>query len=143
MITLHLARQLKEAGLVWMTNTNDFFAIPDRGLDDKVFVLADMMAYTELVQGWPVVAFQGTAEWALDYILTSEVVWMPTEGQLRGALEGLLFPAEQPEAQLQLIRTPDGYVCLTASPAGTLSFSAPTAEEAYALALLHWLMAGQ
>ena len=71
------------------------------------------------------------------------MVWLPTEGQLRGALVSLLFPAEQPEGQLQLIRTPDGYACLTGSPAGTLTFSAPTAEETYALALLHWLMAGQ
>ena len=87
MISLTLAQQLKAAGLVWHTNNYDFFAIPDRELDDRVFVLADMMAYTELVQGWPVVAFHGTAEWALDYILTREVVWMPTEEQLREALE--------------------------------------------------------
>ena len=136
MIPLPLAQQLKAAGLVWRTNNYEFFAIPDRGLDDRVFVLADMMAYTELVQGWPVVAFQGTAEWALDYILTSEVVWVPTEEQLRETLVAQL-PVEADG--LTLTRLAGGYRCEIAPAGDTLSFDAPTAGEAYGRALLHVL----
>ena len=138
MIPIPLAQQLKAAGLVWRTNNYDFFAIPERGLDDRVFVLADMMAYTELVQGWPVVAFHGTAEWALDYILTSEVVWMPTEEQLREALEAQLRDAGEPVA-LTLTRDLDGYRCTLDFDGAPVPFDAPTAGEAYALALLHLL----
>lgn len=139
MIPIPLAQQLKAAGLVWRTNNYDFFAIPERGLDDRVFVLADMMAYTELVQGWPVVAFHGTAEWALDYILTSEVVWMPTEEQLREALEAHLCDAGQPAA-LSLSRETDGYRCTLDPDGAPAPFDAPTAGEAYALALLNLLL---
>ena len=68
MISLALAVELKQAGLVWRTSTHDFFAIPDHDMDERVFVLADMVAFTELVQGWPAVAFHGAAEWALDLV---------------------------------------------------------------------------
>ena len=138
MISLTLAQQLKAAGLVWRTNNYDFFAIPDRELDDRVFVLADMMAYTELVQGWPVVAFHGTAEWALDYILTREVVWMPTEEQLREALEAALQDAEFP-ATLSLARVDSGYRCHITPGTEPQAFDGPTASEAYGRALLFLL----
>jgi hypothetical protein len=140
MIPLSLALELKEAGLLWQTNNYDFFAIPDRGLDDRVFVLADMMAYTELVRGWPVVSFHGTAEWALDYILTSEVVWMPTEEQLREALvERLSMDDPRGEFALDLTNTPDGYRCAIGFHDEGLTFDGPTAGEAYGRALLHVL----
>lgn len=138
MIPLLLAQELKEAGLLWRTNDHDFFAIPDRGLDDRVFVLADMMAYTELVRGWPVVSFHGTAEWALDYILTSEVVWMPTEEQLRDALEEQLGGSGA-AVSLALHRRGDGYRCAVEFRGEPHSFDAPTAAEAYGRALLHVL----
>ncbi len=138
MIPLPLAQELKTAGLVWRTNNYDFFAIPERGLDDRVFVLADMMAYTELVQGWPVVAFHGTAEWALDYILTSEVVWMPTEEQLREALLERLQTGGD-EAEFSLEAGGDGYRLIVPWHDKPLFIAAPTAGEAYGRALLHLL----
>lgn len=142
MIPIPLALELKQAGLIWRTNNYDFFAVPDRGLDDRVFVLADMMAYTELVQGWPVVAFHGTAEWALDYIFTSEVVWVPTEEQLREALESQLQSADECAA-LVLCHSAGGYRCEIDFRGETLTFDAPTAGEAYGRALLHVLVRGQ
>jgi hypothetical protein len=138
MIPLKLAMELKEAGLLWRTENYDFFAIPERGLDDRVYILADMMAYTELVQGWPVVAFHGTAEWALDYILTSEVVWIPTEEQLRETLEHEIGPNIL-ESGLLLKYQVDGYVCQIVYNQDRLGFPAETAGEAYGLALLHVL----
>jgi hypothetical protein len=140
MIPLSLAIELKEAGLLWRTSNNDFFAIPDRELDDRVFVLADIMAYTELVRGWPVVAFHGTAEWALDYILTSEVVWLPTEEQLREALaERLAAADDRGRANFSLTTDSEGYTCAIEYSNEGLLFDAPTAPEAYGRALLHVL----
>lgn len=135
MIPIDLALELKQAGLLWRTSNYDFFAIPDRGFDDRVFVLADMMAYTELVQGWPVVAFHATAEWALDYILTSEVVWVPTEEQLREALVEYLGNQATPSS-LHLAYRTSGYQCEIITQGQTRVFSAATAGEAYARALL-------
>jgi len=91
------------------------------------------------VQGWPVVAFHGTAEWALDYILTSEVVWVPTEEQLREALEEQLRVTGKPMI-LSLARSNGGnYRCVVALNGLSLTFDAPSAGEAYGRALLHLL----
>jgi hypothetical protein len=141
MIPIALAIELKTAGLVWQTKTHDFFAIPDHGMDERVFVLADMVAFTELVQGWPAVAFHGTAEWALDYIFSDEIVWLPTEEQLREALLDQLRSDAAPEpAALRLSYRPDEqYRCGITFRSAALTFDAPTAGEAYAHALLHLL----
>ena len=142
MIPLALAVELKQAGLVWRTQTHDFFVIPDHALDDRVFVLADMVAFTELVQGWPAVAFHGAAEWALDYIFTHEIVWLPTEEQLREALMDTLIKmsdAMPPEGSIGLSSKHDGYQCVLAFLGQGLLFDAPTAAEAYAAALLYVL----
>ena len=99
MISLSLARKLKQAGLLWQASVNDFFAIPDRGMDDRVFVIADLLANLDIFRGWPVVTFHGTAEWALDYILTAEVIWLPTESQLRQALLDMINNESQRKLQ--------------------------------------------
>jgi len=140
MIPMALAVELKSAGLVWRTSTYDFFAIPDHGLDDRIFVLADMVAFTELVQGWPAVAFHGTAEWALDYIFTDEIVWMPTEEQLRDTLQDNLR-RDASDALSLLLRLGPGedYHCDIGFRGQSLTFDGPTAGEAYARALLHVL----
>lgn len=137
MISLELARELQDAGLIWDAGVNDFFAIPDRGLDDRVFVVSDMMANLDIFRGWPVVTFHGAAEWALDYILTAEVVWMPTEEQLRLALEDILLG--ELRVFLQLTRRPTDYRCSVQYKGETLHFDAPTGSEAYGRALLHVL----
>lgn len=137
MISLALAMQLKEAGLVWRTNVHDFFAIPDRELDERLFVLSDMMATMELLRGWPAVVFHGTSEWALDYLLTHEAVWMPTERQLREQVEAEL--AGQNGRFHQLQRVADGYQCHLSLENEEMDFTAVSASGAYGLALLHLL----
>jgi hypothetical protein len=137
MISLALAQSLKTAGLVWRADLHHFFAIPDRGFDDRIFVISDMMAQLELFKGWPVVTFQGGVEWALDYILTTEVVWMPTEEQLRRELEEILLG--EPQLLLQLRLQHDGYCCEVCWRGGELAFTAVSASDAYGLALLHIL----
>jgi len=137
MITLELAKQLQAAGLVWEAGVNDFFAIPDRGMDERLFVVADMLASLDVFRGWPVVTFHGTAEWSLDYILTMEVVWMPREDQLRGQLMDLL--QDEPDPRLQLALHADRYRCTIQYSGAGHVFEAADASDAYGLALLHIL----
>ena len=134
MISLELAQKLKNAGLVWKASNHDFFAIPDRGMDERVFVITDMMAHLDLLQGWPVITFHGTAEWALDYIVTTEVVWMPTESQLRQELENLL---QDDTAEVLRLWWGDGrYHTQIQYQDETLTFDAATASDAYGKAIL-------
>lgn len=137
MVSIKLAQQLKEAGLVWQATTHDFFAIPERGMDDQIFVVTDVMAYLEMLKGWPVVTFHGTAEWALDYILTAEVIWIPTEAQIRGCLEEALLG--ETELTLSLTLQHPDYVCQIIYQGQPEQFRGKTASEAYGLALRHIL----
>lgn len=137
MISLSSGRKLKDAGLHWIPALHDFFAIPDRGLDDRVFVISDMHAYVEVRNNLPVVTFHGVLEWSLDYLLTAEVIWLPREEQLRLALLQRLVTEEQPA--LSLSAHPGGSVCEINFKGEPLSFEAQEASEAYAAALLHIL----
>ncbi|MBC8161192.1 MAG: hypothetical protein H7Z42_08225 [Roseiflexaceae bacterium] len=130
MIEIDLAHQLHDAGLVWRPAPLDFFALPDREIDE-IYVISDQSAFLQLYNGYPVVAFHGASEWALDYILLNEVVWMPTEGQLREQIERRIPAA----AVLRLERTSDGYRCA----AGSHTLDAPTAAAALGLMLLQLL----
>jgi hypothetical protein len=134
MISLELAQQLHDAGLDWLPAERDVFALPGRGMDDQVFVVTPLPALVQRVNGYPVVAFQASAEWALDYVMLAEALWMPSETQLREALVAELPPG----AALRLDRTGDGYSCLV----GSGRFDAPDAATAYGRALLAALRGG-
>ena len=139
MIPLTLAIELKNAGLKWISDINDFFAIPDSDMDDRIFVISDMMTSPTTLQGWPAITFHGTSEWAMDHIFMEEVVWMPTEEQLR---QELVFTLDQSEekTELRLELGENGrytlHITLKNNP---LTFTAPTAGETYGQALLHIL----
>ena len=137
MISQALAVQLKEAGLVWHTSVHDFFAIPDRDMDGRIFVLSDMMVTMELLRGWPAMMFHGTSEWAMDYLLTHEAVWMPTESQLRENLEEEL--AARNGRFLQLQRQDEAYACEISLGEKRVQFTAVDPSEAYGQALLELL----
>jgi hypothetical protein len=137
MISLPLARQLKEAGLQWQPALYDFFAIPDRGMDERIFVISDLLATLEILQGQEVVAFQGASEWALDDLATGELVWLPREDQLRQALEAALLAEGRPE--LRLDSGIDGCRCTINYQNQKLTFRAGQAVDAYAAALLRLL----
>ena len=85
MIGLETARKLKAAGLHWEPAQGDRFAVPDGGMDDRVFVINDMATIIEMIQGTEMVTFHGTPEWALDYVYLGEAVWLPDEGQFARA----------------------------------------------------------
>ena len=140
MITLDLAMQLKEAGLTWHPALLDFFGLPDRQMDERIFVISDMLVTVDLLQGMQIVSFQGASEWALDYLVTTDVVWLPTEEQLRKALEAALLSTGRPE--LRLTSTLTGCRLDFAYGDGLRTFEADSASEAYAAGLLYLLKKG-
>ena len=96
MLTIELARALREAGLTWSPQRGDTFVIPDRDLDDQVFVLSDMVIEQQDVPGGkPILAFNGTTEWALDSLEAHDAVWLPREDQLRDLLGDAFVSLEQ------------------------------------------------
>jgi hypothetical protein len=131
-IGVQLARELKEAGLDWKPAPGDRFAIPDRDLDDEVFVLSNMTIEVYSMPEGRVIGFNGTTEWALDDVELDETLWLPREEQLRELLGGT-FRA--------LSRTATGYQVLVELLGTERSFMAATAEEAYAAALMDLLAA--
>ena len=87
MLSRQLAADLRDAGLVWTPAKGDRFVIPDHGLDDLEFVVSDMVVETRrMAFGRPLLAFNGTTEWAMDTLAASDALWLPREDQLRGLL---------------------------------------------------------
>ncbi len=85
----------------WTPRAGDRFVVPDREMDDQVFVVSDMVVEVHELPSGPLLRFNGTTEWALDSIGQHEVLWLPREGQLR-ELIGNAFRA--------LEATPGGFV---------------------------------
>lgn len=140
MISLETARRLKEAGLEWVPANGDQFVIPDRDMDDRVYVVNDMATMIEMLKGIPVVTFHGTPEWALDYLFLVEAVWMPSESHLRELLRQSL---ERMGARVfDLIYVEGEYTFRCEWKGEAEAFHAADAVEAYAAALLHVLLAG-
>jgi hypothetical protein len=134
MISLLTAQKLKNAGLKWAPALHDFFAIPERGLDDRSFVISDMLVTVEVLGGLQIVSFQGASEWALDYLVAAEAVWLPREDQLRIALEALLLADGHPE--IYLCSGLEGYRCEINFHNKHIGFDAVDVSEAYSAALL-------
>jgi hypothetical protein len=135
MLSLETARALKAAGLTWQPREFDFFHIPDRELDERVFVINQMPAALAQMQGQPVFVFEGAVEWALDYVAAGEVVWLPTEAQLRELLAERL----EADTRLRLLVTPAACRCELQARGEKLVFEAADGAEAYGRALLHLL----
>jgi hypothetical protein len=139
MISLQSAIELKNIGFEWKPVLHDFFAIPDRGMDNRLFVISDMLANTETLFGVKVVSFQGASEWALDYLVSTEAVWMPTEEQLRESLENMLVSEKHPE--ITLSSRLGQCRCEIPFNGETMTFETGDASEAYARALMYLLQA--
>ena len=131
MLSIQLAKDLRRAGLSWTPTLFDFFHIPDRNLDDQRFVIADLSTDLQvLADGIGAITFNGAVEWSLDYILTQDVVWLPTETQLRERLGDALSGLE---------RRDSGYRVTMALSGGAKTFDGPSASDAYGRALL-WIL---
>lgn len=128
MLSVELAKELRSAGLTWRPSRFDHFHIPDRNLDDERFVIADLsIDIQRLASGIAAITFNGAVEWSLDYILTQDVVWVPTELQLRELLGDRFVCLE---------RASGGYRVTIRIDDAEEAFDADSAEDAYALAVL-------
>ncbi len=128
MLSLELARALRDAGLTWKPTRGDSFVMPDRGMDSDVFVLSDMTIEVHQFPEGPVIGFNGTTEWALDSVEQSEALWVPAEHQLRDLLG---------DAFAGLAPTGDGYRVTLRVDGATSGYEGPEPADAYARALLH------
>ena len=135
MIGLGMAKRLKEAGVKWEPAQGDKFALLDREMDDRIFVINDMATMIELLQGTPAVTFHGTPEWALDYIFLSEAVWLPDEGQLRQRVHDVL--ALQGDPVYDLLHADGEFICRFEWKGQGVAFKGCDACEAYGEALLY------
>jgi hypothetical protein len=129
---IEVARHLKAAGLTWKPQLGDRFTVPDRDLDDELFVLSNMTIQVHDRPEGRIIGFNGTTEWALDDVDLDEALWLPREDQLRELLGGTFRSLHQNE---------DTYVVRTKLLGTDREFTAETPEDAYATALLHLLAA--
>ena len=130
MITRELAEALAARGLPWTPASGDRFLVPDRDLDDEVFVVSGMSIEVAELEFGTEMRFNGTVEWALDSIAQSEVIWLPREEQMREALG---------ERFLRLESVTGGYAVVLvdgSSPDTEVRHVDIDAERAYARALL-------
>jgi hypothetical protein len=131
-ISLGLAIRLRDAGLAWKPAAGDRFAIPDRDLDDDVFVLSNMTIEVHELPEGQIIGFNGTTEWALDDVEKDEAIWLPREDQLRELLGGTFRRLERDAA---------GYRVTIEVLGAPHEFAAAEAADAYADALLHLIQA--
>jgi hypothetical protein len=130
-IALDLARALRTAGLKWSPTSGDRFVIDMPDLEDQSFVLSDLTVDVQHFGGRPVLAFNGTVEWALDSVTVEQAVWLPHEEQLRSEL-GATFQ--------RLERSADDRVRVVLEVGGgSLEFDDADVSAAYGRALLHLL----
>jgi hypothetical protein len=129
-LSVALARALRDAGLQWTPARGDSFVMPDKGMDSDVFVLSDMTIEVHQFPAGPVIGFNGTTEWALDSIEQSEAMWVPAEHQLRELLG---------DAFAGLAPTGDGYRVTMRVDGETSGYDGADPAEAYARALLSLL----
>jgi hypothetical protein len=127
-ISLDLAHRLKAAGIRWEPAPGDHFHVPDRDLDETVFVVSNMVVEVlELPSRQRYFGFNGTTEWALDSIEQDEVVWLPREDQLRTMLRGSFVGLEA---------IPGGFAVTVHRDGRDERHVDLTAEAAYARAVL-------
>src|SRR6476661_10576326 len=83
MISLDLARRVEDAGVRWVPGDGDRFMVPDRDLDDDLFVVSHMVVEVDDSSAGRVLKFNGTTEWALGIVQSGDTLWLPREDQLR------------------------------------------------------------
>ena len=131
MLSLELALALRAAGVTWIPTPGDAFVVPDRDLDDEVFVVSDMVVEAvDVPDGGRLLAFNGTTEWALDSLEAAEAIWLPREDQLRSLLGDAFVSLERLDTE------PDGYAVTVRVAGDTARHVDVDAESALARALL-------
>jgi hypothetical protein len=126
-LSLSIARRLRDAGLSWTPRRGDRFVVADRDMDDEVFVLSDMTIEVHRYPGGPVIGFNGTTEWALDSVDQHDALWIPAEHQLREQL-GAAF--------VRLEKSGDAHRVVVSLDGVESAVVAAGVADAYGLALL-------
>ena len=86
MISIELARALRDSGLLWRPASGDAFRIDRPEVESDVFTVSDMTVEAHVFSTGTILGFNGTTEWALDSVGIEESVWLPREDQLRELL---------------------------------------------------------
>ncbi|QKE83543.1 hypothetical protein [Arthrobacter sp. NEB 688] len=128
MITVELARDLVEAGVLWEPAAGDRFVIDAELLTGDVFWISDLTVEVRSYGGRSLLGFNGTTEWALDSVTLDQALWLPREDQLRGLLGDRLSA---------VVRTATGWrVDYATGPGDLHSVQDADLECAYARAVL-------
>ena len=127
MLSVAIARRLRDTGLSWTPQRGDRFVVADRDMDDEVFVLSDMTIEVHRYPGGPVIGFNGTTEWALDSVDQHDALWIPAEHQLRELLGAAFVRLEKYDNAHRVVISLEGV---------ETSVTAPTVADAYGLAVL-------
>lgn len=128
MISVELARRLRDGGLKWTPAAGDRFVVADRDMDADVFTLSEMTVEVHQFSSGSVIGFNGTTEWALDSIDERQSIWLPSETQLRERLAGTFRRLDQVAGCWEVTIEVSGR---------SVSVRHDDAIEAYGLALLH------
>lgn len=139
MITRELARELRDAGLVWHPAAADRFQLDltdevELEVEADVFVVSDLTIEARSTPTGTLLAFNGTTEWALDSVTLGDALWLPHEEQLRTLLGGTFR---------MLRRERDAFVVEIEVLGEELAFEHPDPSEAYGRALLALLRRAQ
>src|SRR4051812_50093940 len=81
-LSVALARALRDAGLHWTPARGDSFVMPDREMDSDVFVLSDMTIEVHQFPAGPGIGFNGATEGALGPGEQPGGLWGPAEHHL-------------------------------------------------------------
>jgi len=156
MISIELARALRDSGLEWKPRAGDAFLIDRIEADEEVFILSDMTVEAHEFSTGTVLGFNGTTEWALDSVAIDDALWRPHEHQLRELL-GTAFrslraggsaaagsdvgssAAVSTDAASTAARADAGFTVEAEIAGETVQFVADDAANAYARALLRML----
>ena len=132
MISRELARELRDAGLVWHPESGDRFQLdlpehvePD--VEADIFTVSEMTIEARRYPTGTILAFNGTTEWALDSVALVDAVWLPREDQLRELLRATFR---------SLTRLDDTFVVDVELGGERRRFEHPEVAEAYGMALL-------
>ena len=130
MISIELARRLRDAGVAWHPQTGDRFTILQPEMSGEVFTISDMMIEAHEFSTGTVLGFNGTTEWALDSVAQDDALWLPGEDQLRELLGGTFVSLS--------VGDPSGFVVRMRPPGAedAVDFAAGSAADAYASAVL-------
>ncbi len=135
-ITVALARSLRDAGLRWHPETGDRFVIDKPEVDEDVYTVSEMTVERHDSPSGTILGFNGTTEWALDSVTASESLWLPREDQLRELLGPSFIGLTRVAAGGRVVFT------VTATIGGVdRSFASETPAIAYGQALQTYIAA--